>query len=1760
MLLLVALVLLTAPVAARANGSWFLTNDQGLLTNRFGSSETVLVNGSAVGGVGIIPAVDLYVADHRDWSDQDGQPLVDVSNPLHVPNTVVGFEVIEFPIWLPYLRVGSYDVVVDKNQNGIYDAGTDDVLGDQGTPAFTVFFDGNRRAIDKQALKQQYAVPWKQVSDFAKLMQTTVQSFQVADQVSGALQFATAPVLLWNPPPPYVDDIPCATSQCGPVTHALEWGASNVGPLSTLWNASGDPTGTLKPMATYCAQLVDSLFPNQTKSCKVPVDPTAAVSSADFGSAQLGVVSANLDRVLAGIAADPPDPGFTNVWSYSSPATVFGAATAEAPGPDQAALANLLNKAAVRSTGLLHALERFDGAAGQGDDYWAGRQATSLSQQAYALVDLLKNIKSRAVTAAAAMRGAGQAGFSPQLRTALATLQDRLANGGFSDAERLAMTAAGWSSAEIGQLEADLRAVPAAELPDDVPAMLDMFADRADAAIGALWNLAVYAEDVGTSAPRSEPPHAQFTASAQGAAHPRAFSFNASGTTDDGSIASYAWNFGDGGAASGVAPEHAYQTTGWRWVSLTVTDDTGLQDSAGQWVWVDNALPVAAFDAAPLSGESPLKVDVDASASADPDGSIGTVAWQFGDGSSASGVQNSHTYEYPGVYSLQLTVTDNDGGVSSAFKTVTVSGQHAPLAAFTMTPQSGSTPLDVTLDATGSTDPDGALLNYAWDFGDDSPPGSGAVVHHTFEKGGSFKVTLTVTGSSGAKASAAQTIGVTWSNRAPIPQGDALVAERTGVIDVLANDSDPDGDPFTLDANIQPEHGSATCSKTGACLYRADGGYVGPDTFSYTVRDPGGREATAVVSVTSTRPAADLAGVTARDDAGSTGAGHILHLSVLSNDAGSGDLAIVTTTNPQHGTVTCSAAGACDYSPEEGFVGDDAFSYTVHDTQGHQANADVHVTVAPLSTGYRLSLDGRASGADPGVVGAGAHADWAAGVTPDPADATDADLAAFRRPRIDAVLHGDHTIDAATVHVAKGWAVSDQTDTTIRAQAGDHALLGSVTESFVRPLPPISQGTGGDGHVPILVGTKVFAFYHHSTPTSVTCVDRRTGMRCPGYPHMLNVASSNVIGPGAVIGTRIYVHTVTATGYAQHAAVGLYCWDSATDAPCPMVLVERTPGAGDPGGSAPVAIGGRAYFVSGSGRLFCIDPATNAPCADHPSIDTGFSPFGGGEFDIVTHGSRIYASRLAGTTVSCIDVASWQRCPGWDQPQLFSSWDLVNWHAADGSAIGVCAVAAGGGQCVSDDAPQDRTSLSGWPSGETYYSATAEAETGTRTLVGSLSSGGVGCWDWAAMATCAGGGYGGGGWLTADIDGNGLPSAYGVAWDGSCAVGLGDPGMVFTVDPAGSSPCNSLTSGASRVRIDLRDQRCDATVGRATWASVSLANAQQGELASVAVTVRDATTGELLRGGDVSGQALDLSGIDPSVHPAITIDATARSAPGNPAWGDAIPPKLRIAWHADAKQLCFATTPPTPHCAAPAAELTVSAGLAEGAADERRVTRQAGAACPASPTSPPEPRVVPSRATASEIILGCAKRRVVLEDVFEEGGRVHFLGVADRTLAGKSVEVVLAASGNVVARAAIGGDGGFSATAPLPPRAIRSTNRARYQARLGKLRSLNLKLARRLVVTSLTTSGAQVVIAGRVTRPLADVARRGITVERVANCRKRTTVMTFKPRADGRFAATFTETTNPGAAVYRLATEVRVSARSRRLAQTFSLPRAVDFR
>ena len=226
--------------------------------------------------------------------------------------------------------------------------------------------------------------------------------------------------------------------------------------------------------------------------------------------------------------------------------------------------------------------------------------------------------------------------------------------------------------------------------------------------------------------------------------------FSAASSYDpDGTITSYNWNFGDGTTASGQEVTHRFTISGTFTVFLQVTDNSGNTGSTNKTVTISaNQNPTAAFVYSPSSPAVGDSVYFDASNSSDPDGSIVSFQWNFGDGHSGSGQQIQHRFNNAGTYTVVLVVTDNSGNTDSVDHTVTVSDNTTPVALFTFSPESPSTSDTITFNASASYDPDGTITNYTWDFGDTSS-GSGVIVYHQYSAAGTYTVWLRVTDSDG---------------------------------------------------------------------------------------------------------------------------------------------------------------------------------------------------------------------------------------------------------------------------------------------------------------------------------------------------------------------------------------------------------------------------------------------------------------------------------------------------------------------------------------------------------------------------------------------------------------------------------------------------------------------------------------------------------------------------------------------------------------------------------------------------------------------------------------------------------------------------------------------------------------------------------------------------------------------------------------------------------------------------------------------------
>jgi hypothetical protein len=219
---------------------------------------------------------------------------------------------------------------------------------------------------------------------------------------------------------------------------------------------------------------------------------------------------------------------------------------------------------------------------------------------------------------------------------------------------------------------------------------------------------------------------------------------------------------------------------------------------------------------------------------------------------------------------------------------------------------------------------------------------------------GSTSFTYTVSDGNGGNSTATVSVTVTAVNDLPVASADSLtVAEDSGasVLDVLANDSDPDGDTLTVSAVTQPANGTVTFNATSVSFTPA-ANFNGSTSFTYTASDGNGGTSTATVSVTVTAvndlPVASADSLTVAEDAPGG-----VNVDVLANDLLPDGLAspspVSVSTAPAHGTATVEPDGSVTYRPAPDWNGSDSFTYELRDADGDLASATVSVSVTPVN-------------------------------------------------------------------------------------------------------------------------------------------------------------------------------------------------------------------------------------------------------------------------------------------------------------------------------------------------------------------------------------------------------------------------------------------------------------------------------------------------------------------------------------------------------------------------------------------------------------------------------------------------------------------------------------------------------------------------------------------------------------------------------------------------------------------------------------------
>ena len=312
----------------------------------------------------------------------------------------------------------------------------------------------------------------------------------------------------------------------------------------------------------------------------------------------------------------------------------------------------------------------------------------------------------------------------------------------------------------------------------------------------------------------------------------------------DGNITAWSWDFGDGTTSALEDPAHKYEERDIYTVTFTVTDNDGGTDATSRVITTGNLAPTASFRAPGTAnvGDSVRFTDE----SADPEGEPLTYVWNFGDGATSTATNPIHQYDTPEAVLVTLTVTDDEGVSDSTTLTIVIFPTIRPVADFRHEPE-GGTIHDTVAFYDESSDDDGSILAWEWDFGDGETSRRKDPTH-TFEDKGTHRVTLTVEDDDGNTDTA--TISVTIVNLPPTAEFSVSTnAAQMGEIriddEIRFTDASSDPEDHTLTYAWDFGDGSSSDASSPSHSYDEAGSY----TVELTVADDEGETATASTSL-----------------------------------------------------------------------------------------------------------------------------------------------------------------------------------------------------------------------------------------------------------------------------------------------------------------------------------------------------------------------------------------------------------------------------------------------------------------------------------------------------------------------------------------------------------------------------------------------------------------------------------------------------------------------------------------------------------------------------------------------------------------------------------------------------------------------------------------------------------------------------------------------------------------------------------------------
>ena len=422
--------------------------------------------------------------------------------------------------------------------------------------------------------------------------------------------------------------------------------------------------------------------------------------------------------------------------------------------------------------------------------------------------------------------------------------------------------------------------------------------------------------------------------------------------------------------------------SGLQQVTATITDDDAvptLSIGAGTLAEGDSGSAMMEF-VVTLSGESASDVTVEyatsdatATAGADYTSASSTLTIPAGSlsGTIDVSVLGDELDEVDETFQVSLSNPANATILSGSATGTITDDDSAPAVVDDAYPTDEDTPLTVAAPGVLDNDSDGDSDPLTASVG--ASPSNGSVVLNadgsfTYTPNDNFNGTdsFTYTVSDGFNTSAAATVTITVNavNDLPVAEADAYSVDEDAVLTVAApgvvdNDSDLDNDPLTASIQTSPDPSEATVvlNADGSFELTPAGNFNGTVSFTYVVNDGTGDSSPATVTVTvnavNDAPEATDASATTDEDTP-------VATDVIPNvtDADGDSLTITSSTNGANGTVTCTVAGICTYTPDANFNGTDSYTYTVDDGNGGTVTGTVNVTINPVNDSPTAAGDG----------------------------------------------------------------------------------------------------------------------------------------------------------------------------------------------------------------------------------------------------------------------------------------------------------------------------------------------------------------------------------------------------------------------------------------------------------------------------------------------------------------------------------------------------------------------------------------------------------------------------------------------------------------------------------------------------------------------------------------------------------------------------------------------------------------------------------